>query len=178
MKCIDIVSIFPEIIDLYLKNSPVTKSIPEKDIIIETHQLRNFSEDKHSRVDDKQYGGDPGMVLMAEPLMKSIDYISTLRSSNPFTILMSPQGEKLDQNIILEILNNDNIAIVCGRYEGVDERFIEEKVNIEVSIGDFILSGGELPSLILLESLLRFIPGIIGNEKSLDNDTFGKNHKN
>ena len=178
MKSIDIVSIFPEIIDLYLQNSPVTKSIPEKDIIIKTHQLRNFSEDKHSRVDDKQYGGDPGMVLKAEPLMKSIDYISGLRSSNPFTILMSPQGKKLDQNIILEILNNDNIAIVCGRYEGVDERFIEEKVNIEVSIGDFILSGGELPSLILLESLLRFIPGIIGNEKSLDNDTFGKNYKN
>ena len=118
------------------------------------------------------------MVLMAEPLMKSIDHISELRGSKPLTILMSPQGKKLDPKLLSEILDRDFIAVICGRYEGVDERFIEEKVDIEVSIGDFIVSGGELPSLILIESLLRFLPGIIGNEMSLDNDSFGINFQN
>ena len=178
MKNIDIVSLFPEIIDLYIKNSPITKSLDNKDLLISTHQLRSFSLDKHKRVDDKQYGGDPGMVLMAEPLIKSIDHISELRGSKPLTILMSPQGKKLDPKLLSEILDRDFIAVICGRYEGVDERFIEEKVDIEVSIGDFIVSGGELPSLILIESLLRFLPGIIGNEMSLDNDSFGINFQN
>ena len=91
---------------------------------------------------------------------------------------MSPQGKKLDPKLLSEILDRDFIAVICGRYEGVDERFIEEKVDIEVSIGDFIVSGGELPSLILIESLLRFLPGIIGNEMSLDNDSFGINFQN
>ena len=115
---------------------------------------------------------------MAEPLFKSIDHISELRGSKPLTILMSPQGKKLDPKLLVEILESNFIAIICGRYEGVDERFIEEKVDIEISIGDFIVSGGELPSLILLESLLRFLPGIIGNEISLDNDSFGINFQN
>lgn len=178
MKNIDIVSLFPEIIDSYINNSPITKSLDDKDLLISTHQLRNFSLDNHNRVDDKQYGGDPGMVLMAEPLIKSIDYISELRGSKPLTILMSPQGKKIDPKLLVEILQSKFIAIICGRYEGVDERFIEEKVDIEISIGDFIVSGGELPSLILLESLLRFLPGIIGNEISLDNDSFGINFQN
>ena len=91
---------------------------------------------------------------------------------------MSPQGKKIDTKLLVEILESNFIAIICGRYEGVDERFIEEKVDIEISIGDFIVSGGELPSLILLESLLRFLPGIIGNEISLDNDSFGINFQN
>ena len=178
MKNIDIVSLFPEIIDSYINNSPITKSLDDKDLLISTHQLRNFSLDKHNKVDDKQYGGDPGMVLMAEPLIKSIDHISELRGSKPLTILMSPQGKKIDPKLLVEILESNFIAIICGRYEGVDERFIEEKVDIEISIGDFIVSGGELPSLILLESLLRFLPGIIGNEISLDNDSFGINFQN
>ena len=143
MKTLDIVTLFPEILDFYFKNTPVNKKINKNELEIITHQLRDFTYDKHNKVDDNQYGGEAGMVLMAEPLINSINFITNLRKQKPFTILMSPQGEKINHLILSEIFKHNHLAFVCGRYEGVDERFIEEKVDIELSVGDFILSGGE-----------------------------------
>ena len=178
MKNIDIVSLFPEIIDSYINNSPITKSLDDKDLLISTHQLRNFSLDKHKRVDDKQYGGDPGMVLMAQPRIDCVEHIEKIRNSEAFTVLLSPQGEGINHSIINKISLSKNVILVCGRYEGVDERFIEEKVDCELSIGDFILSGGELPALIVLEAVIRLIPGVLGDHKSMLNDSFGVNFSN
>jgi tRNA (guanine37-N1)-methyltransferase len=175
MKTIDIVTLFPEILDYYFENTPINKKINKDELEIITHQLRDFTEEKHKKVDDNQYGGEAGMVLMAEPLINSINFITKLRKQKPFTILLSPQGEKINHLILSEIFKYNHLAFVCGRYEGVDERFIEEKVDIELSVGDFILSGGELPAMLTIEALLRFVPGNLGNRDSFLNDSFGEN---
>jgi tRNA (guanine37-N1)-methyltransferase len=175
MKTVDIVTLFPEIIDFYFENTPIKKKINENKLEINTHQLRDFTNDKHKKVDDNQYGGEPGMVLMAEPLINSIDFITNYRKEKPFTILMSPQGERINHKLLSKIYQNNHVAFVCGRYEGVDERFIEEKVDMELSVGDFVLSGGELPTMLTIEALLRFIPGSLGNRDSFLNDSFGEN---
>ena len=172
---IDIVNLFPEIINQFLIASPLKKTFDQGSIEVTIHQLRDFAKDKHNKVDDKQYGGDPGMVLMAQPL---IDCVEKIRNSEVFTVLLSPQGERINQSIIKKISLSKNVILVCGRYEGVDERFIEEKVDCELSIGDFIVSGGELPALIVLEALLRLIPGVLGDHKSMLNDSFGVNFSN
>tara|TARA_B110000438_G_scaffold114172_1_gene111899 strand:- start:165 stop:854 length:690 start_codon:yes stop_codon:yes gene_type:complete len=175
MKTLDIVTLFPEIIDFYFENTPINKKINKSELEITTHQLRDFTEEKHNKVDDNQYGGEAGMVLMAQPLINAINFITNFRKQKPFTILMSPQGEKINQSKLSEIFNHNHIAFVCGRYEGVDERFIEEKVDVELSVGDFVLSGGELPTMLTIEALLRFIPGTLGNRDSFLNDSFGEN---
>tara|TARA_Y100000758_G_scaffold158277_1_gene112313 strand:+ start:534 stop:1217 length:684 start_codon:yes stop_codon:yes gene_type:complete len=175
---IDIVTLFPEIIDQFLIASPLKKTFDQGSIEVTIHQLRDFAKDKHNKVDDKQYGGDPGMVLMAQPLIDCVEHIEKIRNSEVFTVLLSPQGERINQSIIKKISLSKNVILVCGRYEGVDERFIEEKVDCELSIGDFIVSGGELPALIVLEALLRLIPGVLGDHKSMLNDSFGVNFSN
>ena len=144
---IDIVTLFPEIIDQFLIASPLKKTFDQGSIEVTIHQLRDFAKDKHNKVDDKQYGGDPGMVLMAQPLIDCVEHIEKIRNSKVFTVLLSPQGERINQSIIKKISLSKNVILVCGRYEGVDERFIEEKVDCELSIGDFIVSGGGTPRL-------------------------------
>tara|TARA_B100001996_G_scaffold235536_1_gene181870 strand:+ start:1132 stop:1839 length:708 start_codon:yes stop_codon:yes gene_type:complete len=174
MHSIDIVSLFPEIITNYIESSPFNKNLPP-DIEIKTHQLRDFSKNKHQRVDDTQYGIEPGMVLMPEPLTNAVDFIHKSRKKKPYTILLSPQGELINHATLEDLFQKENLLFICGRYEGVDERFIEEKVDLEISVGDFVLSGGELPSLLIVEALSRFSPGFMGNKDSFENDSFGKN---
>lgn len=174
MKNIDVVTLFPEILDEYFNSSPFKKNLPSS-IDISTHQLRDFSDDKHRRVDDTQYGIEPGMVLMPEPLSKAVDSIEKSRNKKAYTVLLSPQGELISHNILEKLFEKESLIFICGRYEGVDERFIEEKVDLELSVGDFILSGGELPSLLVIEALSRFTPGFMGNNDSFENDSFGKN---
>ena len=174
MKNIDVVTLFPEILDEYINSSPFKKNLPSS-IDISTHQLRDFSDDKHRRVDDTQYGIEPGMVLMPEPLSKAVDSIEKSRNKKAYTVLLSPQGKLVSHNILEKLFEKESLIFICGRYEGVDERFIEEKVDLELSVGDFILSGGELPSLLVIEALSRFTPGFMGNKDSFENDSFGKN---
>jgi len=176
MKNIDIITLFPEIIEGYILSQPFAKNI-SPEVNIEPHQLRDFSPYKHRQVDDKQYGTEPGMVLMPEPLSNAVDFIEKKRKNNCYKILLSPQGKLIDSELINNIYKKPNLIFVCGRYEGVDERFIEEKIDLEISIGDFVLSGGELPALLILEAMSRLSPGFLGNEKSLLNDSFGNNFK-
>jgi tRNA (guanine37-N1)-methyltransferase len=159
---INIITLFPEIF----------QAIEREDIKINVFNLREHQINKHGQVDDKPYGGGQGMVLMAEPLEKSLNDI-------PINLLgrvinLSPQGSLLNHQKARELSSLSNITIISGRYEGIDERFISQYVDEEISIGDFVLSGGEFAALSLIDSLSRFIPGVIGNKQSVDQDSLSQ----
>lgn len=178
----DIITIFPKIFDSYLNESLLKRAEREGLISIASHNLRNFAIDKYRKVDDRPYGGGPGMVLKVEPIYKAVSELK----GNAFTsskeklkkskisglktriILFSLRGKKLDAKISKRLANYDRLILICGRYEGVDERVAQYVADEEISIGDYVLSGGELPALILIESVCRFIPGFLGKSESLE----------
>ncbi|MBE4470172.1 tRNA (guanosine(37)-N1)-methyltransferase TrmD, partial [Vibrio parahaemolyticus] len=139
---------------------------------IETWNPRDFTHDKHRTVDDRPYGGGPGMLMMVQPLR---DAIHTAKKGSPGktkVIYLSPQGRKLDQKGVEELATNENLLLICGRYEGVDERIIQSEVDEEWSIGDFVMTGGEIPAMTLIDSVSRFIPGVLGDFASAEEDSF------
>jgi len=166
---IEIVTIFPEIIENYLKFGIVNKAIKNSLVEIKVHNLRDYTNDIHKRVDDYAYGGSPGMVMKAEPLIKAVEDISI-----PFAkvILTSPKGKMFNIDLANELKDHDQLIMICGRYRGVDQRFIDKCVDLEISIGNFILSGGELPTLIMTESIVRLIPGVLNSKDNLNRDSF------
>ena len=168
---INIITLFPEIFEA-LSYGLLGQAIEREDIKINIFNLREHQINKHGQVDDKPYGGGQGMVLMAEPLEKSLNDI-------PINLLgrvinLSPQGSLLNHQKAKELSSLSNITIISGRYEGIDERFISQYVDEEISIGDFVLSGGEFAALSLIDSLSRFIPGVIGNKQSVDQDSLSQ----
>jgi len=168
---INIITLFPEIFEA-LDYGLLGQAIEREDIKINIFNLREHQINKHGQVDDKPYGGGQGMVLMAEPLEKSLNDI-------PINLLgrvinLSPQGSLLNHQKARELSSLSNITIISGRYEGIDERFISQYVDEEISIGDFVLSGGEFAALSLIDSLSRFIPGVIGNKQSVDQDSLSQ----
>ena len=167
----DIVTIFPEVISAYT-NSSIIKRAQEKELVkINIHNLRNWAKDKHKSVDDKPYGGGPGMLMKIEPIFNCL---KDLKKENSIVILTSPKGEKLTQKKLKELSQNTNAhyIILCGHYEGFDQRIHDYLVDYEYSIGDYVLSGGELPALVLVDGITRLIPGVLGNEESLVSETF------
>ena len=165
---INIITLFPEIFDS-LKYGLLGQALDRGDIKVSIFNLRDHQINKHGQVDEKPYGGGEGMVLMAEPLEDAIKKIS--KDNLGKVINLSPQGTLLSQQKAKELSTLKNITILCGRYEGIDERFISQYVDEEISIGDFILSGGEFAALTLIDSFSRFISGVIGNEKSVEQDS-------
>ena len=168
---INIITLFPEIFDA-LNFGLLGQAIDREDIRINIINLRNYQLNKHGQVDDKPYGGGEGMVLMAEPLVKSLNDIPTNILGK--VINLSPQGSLLCHKKAKELSLIESITIISGRYEGIDERFITQYVDEEISIGDFVLSGGEFAALTLIDSLSRFIPGVIGNKKSVEQDSLSQ----
>ena len=168
---INIITLFPEIFEA-LSYGLLGKAIEREDIKINIFNLREHQINKHGQVDDKPYGGGQGMVLMAEPLEKSLNDIPTNLLGR--VINLSPQGSLLNHQKAKELSSLSNITIISGRYEGIDERFISQYVDEEISIGDFVLSGGEFAALSLIDSLSRFIPGVIGNKQSVDQDSLSQ----
>ena len=166
---INILTIFPEIFDI-LKSGVVTKPIKEKTLNIELLDIRQNSVNKHNHVDSKPYGGGEGMVMMAEPIVKTLKQINKKNLGR--VIFMSPQGKKLNQKKIISLSKLKNMTIICGRYEGIDQRIIDKYVDEEISIGDFILSGGEYAAICLVDAISRYIPGTLGNKDSYLKDTF------
>ena len=167
----DIVTIFPEVISAYT-NSSIIKRAQEKELVkINIHNLRNWAKDKHKSVDDKPYGGGPGMLMKIEPIFNCL---KDLKKENSIVILTSPKGERLTQKKLKELSQNTNAhyIILCGHYEGFDQRIHDYLVDYEYSIGDYVLSGGELPALVLVDGITRLIPGVLGNEESLISETF------
>ncbi len=168
----DILTIFPHSFDSYRKES-LLKRAREKGIIdVHTHDLRKFSDGKHNKVDDRPYGGGPGMVFQVEPIYKAVSSIKYQVSKNKSIksriILFSTRGKKLDSKIAKRLSRYDQLILICGRYEGVDERVARYIADEEISIGDYVLSGGELPALVLLETVSRFLPGFLGKRESLE----------
>lgn len=166
---INILTIFPELYDSFLNSSLISKAI-EKDLLeINIIDFREYSDNKHNKVDDILYGGGHGMLLMPQPIFDAIEQNNL---EDTFTIHMSPRGHKLDSQKVLDFSKHKEITILASRYEGVDQRVIDTFVDEEISIGDYILMGGELPSQVLIESISRHISGIIGNENSQLFDSF------
>ena len=166
---INILTIFPEIFDI-LKSGVVTKPIKNKLLNIDLLDIRQNSVNMHKHVDSKPYGGGEGMVMMAEPIVQTLKQIKTKNRGR--VIFMSPQGKKLNQKKIISLSKLKNITIICGRYEGIDQRIIDKYVDEEISIGDYILSGGEYAAICLVDAVSRYIPGTLGNKDSYLKDTF------
>ncbi|MDO8466874.1 MAG: tRNA (guanosine(37)-N1)-methyltransferase TrmD [bacterium] len=171
-----ILTIFPKIFDSYISES-IIKRAQEKGLIkIQAHNIRDYATDKHNKVDDKVYGGGPGMVMKVEPIYKAVSSIKYQvlsmgkRGKKPKvrTILFSTRGKKFDNTIAKRLSKYDQLILICGRYEGVDERVAKYVADEEISIGDYVLSGGELPALVLLDAVSRQIQGVLGKMESLE----------
>ncbi len=173
MLHIDIVTLFPEMFAGPFSASIVARAAAADLVQIELHQLRDFAHDRHNRVDDEPFGGGPGMVLKAQPLLKAIEHVRATRTGlDPHVVLLSPQGKKLTHTRVAELSKERSLLLVCGHYEGIDQRFIDLAVDEEVSIGDYVLTGGEIPAMVLVDAITRLLPGALGDEQSAELDSF------
>lgn len=168
---IDVITIFPEFFEVPLKVSLLGKAIKKGLIGVYVHNLRDYAHDTHRTVDDTPYGGGPGMVMKCEPIFESVEALKG-QNSLEHIILLSPAGKVLTQEKVKEMASWKDFVLICGRYEGVDERVVEGLVTEEISIGDYVLSGGELPALVIIEAVSRMIPGVVGEWESVINDSF------
>ena len=168
---IDIITLFPEMCRAVLNESIIGRAQKSGAIEINCHQLRDFAFNKHRRVDDAPYGGGMGMLMLAEPIALCFDDICRQTGKRPRFIYMSPQGKTLTQNKIKELVEYDNICLLCGHYEGVDERLLEEYIDEEISIGDYVLTGGELPALVLADALARMVPGVLSDDECFEQES-------
>lgn len=168
----DIITIFPEIFNAYLNESILKRAIEKKIIEIKIYNLRDFTTDKHRTVDDYPYGGGPGMVMKPEPFFSAVESIKSDGIPRR-TVMLSPQGKVFNQDMALSMAKeNRNLLFMCGRYEAIDERVRENLVDEEISTGDYILTGGELPALVIIDSVVRLIPGVLGDERSKEEESF------
>jgi tRNA (guanine37-N1)-methyltransferase len=166
---IDVFTIFPRIVEGPMRESLLGKAIEAGIVDVKIHDLRAFATDKHRQVDDEPYGGGPGMVLKPEPVFAGVE---SLEKGTKRVIVLSPAGRRLDQALVRELAKEPWLLLISGRYEGVDERVVEGLPAEEVSIGDYVLSGGEIPALVVLEAVTRLIPGVVGKEESLERESF------
>jgi tRNA (guanine37-N1)-methyltransferase len=175
-----IVTIFPEIFDSYFNEGVVARAMKKKGLIeIRIYDLREYTSDKHRTVDDTPYGGGPGMVLKIQPIYKCVQTIKKKikEPQNARIILFSANGKKYDQKKAQEYSKLDHLIMICGRYEGVDERVAKHIIDEEISIGDYILTGGEIPAMAVVDSTSRLIENVLGNPKSLEKETFNGQKK-
>lgn len=168
---IDILTLFPDMCYAYLDESIIGRARKKGALEIECTDIRDYTTDKHNRVDDSPYGGTTGMVMQAQPIYDCYQALCKRLGKKPHLVYLSPQGETLTQKKVVELSRLDNIALLCGHYEGVDERVIEEIVDEEISCGDYVLTGGELPALILADSISRLIDGVLPNEEAYMNES-------
>jgi len=166
---IDVFTIFPGIFEGPLRESLLGKAIEAGVLDVRVHDIRDFATDRHRRVDDQSYGGGPGMVVKPEPVFAAVE---SLGEGPKRVILLSPAGRRLDQALVRELAKESWLVLISGRYEGVDERVVEGLSAEEISIGDYVLSGGEIPALVLLEAVTRLVPGVVGSEESLERESF------
>jgi tRNA (guanine37-N1)-methyltransferase len=169
---IDIITIFPEMVDAALGPGVVGRARQAGVLDIVVHNLRDFTTDRHRVVDDVAFGGGPGMVLKPEPMFAAVDAIRERRGTPGAVLLMSPAGKPFTQADARRLAALEHFVVLCGRYEGVDERVREHVATEEVSIGDYVLSGGELPALVVVDAVSRLVPGVVGDEQSVEADSF------
>jgi len=162
----NIITLFPEMFSAIKEEGIIARAINKSLVSINTWQLRDFSSNKYKNVDDKPYGGGAGMILQVKPIR---DCITEIKNSMPKTkvVYLSPQGRRLDQGLVDELIELESLTLLCGRYEGIDERVIENDIDLEISIGDYVISGGELAAMVVIDAVSRHLPGVLGNESSL-----------
>lgn len=171
---VDIVTIFPAMFDGPLAEGVVARGISAGLVDVKVHDLRTFTTDRHRVVDDVPYGGGPGMVLKPEPMFRAVEHIGETRGRADTVILTSPQGRPLTAAMAERLAGLGHLVILCGRYEGVDERIRQHVATEEISIGDYVLSGGELAALVIVDAVSRFVPGVVGDARSVSEDSFAR----
>jgi tRNA (guanine37-N1)-methyltransferase len=171
---VDVLTIFPGLFAPFLEASILGSAVRRGLLEVAVHDLRAWTADRHRTVDDAPYGGGPGMVMKAEPLVAAIEALAGPKGGarKARVVLLSPQGDRLDQAGLADLARLEHLVLVCGRYEGVDQRAIDLAVDHELSIGDYVLSGGELPALVVIEGVARLLPGAVGNPESVGSDSF------
>ncbi len=170
---IDVLSIFPEMFKGVLEQSIIKRAQQKKKIKIILHDLRDFTTDKHRKVDDRPFGGGPGMVMIAQPIFDGVEKLK--RRKDAEIILLCPQGATFNQKLAGQLALKKQLILICPHYEGVDERVREHLVTMELSIGDYILTGGELPAMVVIDTITRLLPGVLGNKQSTKEESFSGN---
>lgn len=168
---IDILTLFPEMCNAYLSESIIGRARKAGKVQIECVDIRDYTKDKHRRVDDTPYGGGMGMIMQVEPIYDCYHSLCRKTDAKPHLIYLTPQGKTLTQKRVRELAQMDNIALLCGHYEGIDERVIEELQPEEISVGDYVLTGGELPALILADSISRMLPGVLSEDECFEEES-------
>jgi len=174
MLKIDILTIFPQLFSTFLETAFVASACEQGAAAVEAHDLRGWAEDRHRSVDDSPYGGGPGMVMTPEPLVPAIEALAGEKGAGRAVrvVYLSPQGQPLSQEKLSELAEGPPLLLVCGRYEGIDQRVLDLAVDEEISIGDYVLSGGEIPAMVLIEGIIRLLPGVLGNPASIQTESF------
>src|SRR5262245_27614988 len=170
---VDVVTIFPAMVEPLVAAGILGRAIDRGTLDVKVRDLRDFTTDRHRVVDDVPYGGGPGMVMKPEPIFRALDAIEAERGTPLTVILTSPQGTRLTQPVAQRLSTVEHLVLLCGRYEGFDDR-VRERVTEEVSIGDYVLTGGELPALVILDTVARYVPGVVGDEQSVAEDSFSR----
>jgi tRNA (guanine37-N1)-methyltransferase len=167
-----VISLFPEMFETFTQQGVIGRAVKTGLLQVECFNPRDFTFDKHRTVDDRPYGGGPGMLMMVQPLKDAILAAKAAAGRKTKVVYLSPQGKKLDQAGVKQLSENESLILVAGRYEGIDERVIQTQVDEEWSIGDYVLSGGELPAMVLMDAVSRFVPGVLGHKQSAEQDSF------
>ena len=167
----DIFTLLPEVFPSYLETSILKRAAERGLIEVRVHNIRDYTHDKHHTTDDTPYGGGGGMVMKPAPVFEAIESVLTPQPACP-VIMLTPQGRVFDQHVADELSRHERIALICGRYEGIDERIREHLVTDEISIGDYVLSGGEIPAMVVIDAVVRLIPGVLGDIDSAKNESF------
>ncbi|HCU21809.1 MAG TPA: tRNA (guanosine(37)-N1)-methyltransferase TrmD [Candidatus Atribacteria bacterium] len=169
---IDIITLFPELIRCFAETAIVKRAQDRGLVFIKAYNLRAFSSDRYRTVDDYPYGGGPGMVLKPEPIYRAVEFIKGITHSQPRVLITSPQGRVFKQSLAENLSLCSHVILICGRYQGIDQRVVELCQGEEISVGDYILSGGELPAMIITEAITRLVPEVLGDEQSIHFDSF------
>jgi len=172
LQHIAVVTLFPDMLHAVTQYGVVGRALKSDLVELTTHDPRDHTKDKHRTVDDRPYGGGPGMLMQVQPLRDAIQDARASHSGKPYVVYMSPQGKRLDQQGVAELAQHENLVLVAGRYEGIDERLVSTEIDAEVSIGDYVLSGGELAAAVIIDAVVRTLPGALGDEASAEQDSF------
>ena len=173
----DVLTLFPEIFRSYFGQSLLHKAIENELVGTALHDIRQWSDDKHGRVDDRPFGGGPGMVMQAKPVVECVEAVQAMGDIPGNLIMLTPTGRKLDQQLVEELVGMPRHLLLCGRYEGFDQRVSDILKPMEISIGDYILNGGEVAAMVLIDSIMRLVPGVLGDEHSSHDDSFSSGNR-
>jgi tRNA (guanine37-N1)-methyltransferase len=173
----DVLTLFPEMFAGYLGQSLLKKAIDRGIVGVELHDIRRWAKGKHQKVDDRPFGGGPGMVLMVEPVVECVEAVQETETTPGHVVLFTPTGRKLTQRVVEELAGYERLVLLCGRYEGFDQRVIDILQPDELSIGDYVISGGEVAAMVVIDAVVRLVPGFLGDEESSIQDSFSQGNR-